>query len=472
MSKSPREQKYEKTSYFKETGFSLQEVENNFGRKGEYQTYRTLRHYENEGCMFLFNVYLNKWNGNTTECDIIMIHPQCVFVLESKNWKGWIFGEESSKYWMRSLSSTDKKQFYNPVMQNRTHIHNVRRALNDWSIPVRSLVVFSDECTFKTLNVSDQEVKVIHRAEINDAVEDILDSLPKESSMINVDEVYKTLWPFAHPDEQVKKQHNKDVKVAQGVKSEPSDKSAAGATTRKVKSVKVKGTPKATDPEFSEKHNSAETSWTTEASKNANATKKESKKKGWIALIVALLVLLLVWGYGKQNSANEDMQYSREESPTITTQTAVISTNGGIEFTTSPDNVTTSAFRWVIGERVTDTTPQGEEYAFTLNAVDFGYSEGHRTVTVRGTYENVNVISGLDFNFDGAKEYLIAMNQNSFPIMHESYFTADHTVIMPGGTFTIEETYQLNPEDTGVRIKYVNPNVAGTRFGDYYFNVE
>ena len=49
-----------------------------FGRKG-----RTLR-----------NVYIPKDNGETSEIDVVYITQKGIFVFESKNYSGWIFGDE------------------------------------------------------------------------------------------------------------------------------------------------------------------------------------------------------------------------------------------------------------------------------------------------------------------------------------------------------------------------------------------
>ena len=41
-------------------------------------------------CKFLFNLYVPRDNGKTSEIDVIMLHPKGLFVIESKNCSGWI----------------------------------------------------------------------------------------------------------------------------------------------------------------------------------------------------------------------------------------------------------------------------------------------------------------------------------------------------------------------------------------------
>ena len=52
----------------------------------------------------LANCYLPKGNGETAEVDLIFLHESGIYVFESKNYSGWIFGSENQKYWTQSFS--------------------------------------------------------------------------------------------------------------------------------------------------------------------------------------------------------------------------------------------------------------------------------------------------------------------------------------------------------------------------------
>ena len=75
------------------------------GRYGEYTIYKQLKRFENDGAKFLFNVYIPKQRGGTSEIDVLMICKECIFVFESKNFSGWIFGDEKSKNWVQTLAN-------------------------------------------------------------------------------------------------------------------------------------------------------------------------------------------------------------------------------------------------------------------------------------------------------------------------------------------------------------------------------
>ena len=57
---------------------------------------------------------MSKEDGETSEVDLIFITQKGIFVFESKNYSGWIFGDEKSRNWTAMLPNKQKHQFYNP----------------------------------------------------------------------------------------------------------------------------------------------------------------------------------------------------------------------------------------------------------------------------------------------------------------------------------------------------------------------
>ena len=51
----------------------------------------------------LSNCYLPKSDGTFTEIDVILLHESGIYVVESKNYSGWIFGKDYEQYWTQSL---------------------------------------------------------------------------------------------------------------------------------------------------------------------------------------------------------------------------------------------------------------------------------------------------------------------------------------------------------------------------------
>ena len=153
--------KYDKSKYKEESGNNFFSVMMDKGKYGEYLSFNWLEKIRGEH-KILTNVYLPKGNGETTEVDLIYIHETGIYVLESKNYSGWIFGDEKSKYWMQTLENRHKEKFYNPIWQNNTHIKYLIKLLNANEEFIKSIIVFSDRCTIKKMEVSSENVSVIN----------------------------------------------------------------------------------------------------------------------------------------------------------------------------------------------------------------------------------------------------------------------------------------------------------------------
>ncbi len=84
------------------------------GRRGEKLTEKELKRVGRRGFEgeILRNIYLPKENGETSEVDVVYITQKGIFVIESKNYSGWIFGDEKSQKWTMSFPNGQKNQFY------------------------------------------------------------------------------------------------------------------------------------------------------------------------------------------------------------------------------------------------------------------------------------------------------------------------------------------------------------------------
>lgn len=125
-------------------------------------------------------------NGYTSQIDHIVVSRYGVFVIETKNYKGWIVGGERSKYWKQVIYK-NQYPFYNPILQNYGHIKALKNYLSAYpSIPYIPIVVFTNRATIKVWTSSeviyiDQLFRTITKyteAIISDAMKDkILDIL-------------------------------------------------------------------------------------------------------------------------------------------------------------------------------------------------------------------------------------------------------------------------------------------------------
>jgi hypothetical protein len=97
----------------------------------------------------LNNITLPVQDG-TTQIDHILISTKGVFVIETKNYSGWIFANKKSRQWTR-VHFRVKNQFQNPIYQNYKHVKVIQDLLE--FVPkeqIHSIVVFTGTAEFKT----------------------------------------------------------------------------------------------------------------------------------------------------------------------------------------------------------------------------------------------------------------------------------------------------------------------------------
>lgn len=200
---------HEKTSYYKATNNSYYSLD--IGQYGEYLIYKKLRYLEKQGCKFLFNLYIPKPNNKTTEIDVLLITHKGLFVIESKNFSGWIFGNESYKNWVQTLpvgrGYSQKEYFYNPISQNATHIKYLKPLL-DKDIPIHSFIVFSNRCTLMDIKIRSRNVNVLNRAKLSEAYnEAFLNIEGDQLSQEEIDKLYEKLYPYTQNTNEEKVKH-------------------------------------------------------------------------------------------------------------------------------------------------------------------------------------------------------------------------------------------------------------------------
>jgi hypothetical protein len=101
-------------------------------------------------------------DDGTTQVDHILVSRYGVFVIETKDYNGWIFANQSDAQWT-NVHYHLKYRFQNPIRQNFRHLLAVQNLLE--FIPrdaVQSVVVFCGSAEFKT----DVPAGVVHVDEL------------------------------------------------------------------------------------------------------------------------------------------------------------------------------------------------------------------------------------------------------------------------------------------------------------------
>ena len=163
----------------------------------------------------LRNVFVPRDDGSTSELDVVLICVKGIFVFESKNFAGYIFGNEQNKNWTVSLyagknwigaKTTDNHHFYNPIWQNKTHIKALRNLINT-SAPINSVIVFSNRGELKEVAYDSSKTTIINSDQLKHFMRDVRISFPDVLSTGEVDRLSEIVSQYVGTDAAVKQAH-------------------------------------------------------------------------------------------------------------------------------------------------------------------------------------------------------------------------------------------------------------------------
>ena len=105
------------------------------------------------------NIMLPSGQG-TTQIDHILVSPSAVFLIETKDMNGWVFGSPGDKRWTQSYAAgrrsrkagikSKRFKFYNPLWQNEGHAKSLVKLgiVDRWRL--RPVVIFVGDSQMKT----------------------------------------------------------------------------------------------------------------------------------------------------------------------------------------------------------------------------------------------------------------------------------------------------------------------------------
>lgn len=209
-----QKKRYQKTEYYQQTKTPYSSVRFDKGRLGEFYTYKHLKALAGYK-RYLFNLYVPKSNGETTELDVVLLHESGIYVFESKNYSGWVWGTESQQYWTQTLPAgrgkSRKNQFYNPILQNEGHLKWLQAFLSDQTLPFYSYIVFSDRCTLKNITLTSGKHYVVNRYSLIPMLQQNIAKAGVQLSSAKIDELFEKLYPLTQTSEVEKILHIKNI---------------------------------------------------------------------------------------------------------------------------------------------------------------------------------------------------------------------------------------------------------------------
>ena len=135
------------------------------GKRGEAFVHSILIQLPEEYTVF-DDVVLRTASG-TTQIDHVVVSKYGVFAIETKNYRGEIYGKDNwkewkqiivtdvifRKKWWKTYSYVTKNYFYNPVKQSVAHANAIKKVLVDWpNLKVVPIVVFVGSAVLNGVN--------------------------------------------------------------------------------------------------------------------------------------------------------------------------------------------------------------------------------------------------------------------------------------------------------------------------------
>ncbi len=138
------------------------------GAIGESSVARKLKRLRGEE-FNVFNDVIISTRYGSSQIDHIVISIYGIFVIETKNYIGWIHGNEKSEYWTQSIY-TQKTKFRNPVRQNWGHIYALKEVLSDFKqVKYHPIVVFAGKAELKNVY---SDIPVIYSQQLIRTIKD------------------------------------------------------------------------------------------------------------------------------------------------------------------------------------------------------------------------------------------------------------------------------------------------------------
>ena len=112
------------------------------GVEGENRVSRVLGRCSTQNSRLLNDVVLLDPKGESYQIDHIFINENGIWIIETKNWSGMIYGSDEQKEWTQVLAyGKEKHRHYSPVKQNLAHSYKIARILEKQTTII-PLVVF------------------------------------------------------------------------------------------------------------------------------------------------------------------------------------------------------------------------------------------------------------------------------------------------------------------------------------------
>ena len=165
---------------------------------------------------------------SSSQIDNMLLTQKALYVVEVKNYKGMIFGNEENLNWTVTVKHVNKKKgrngkvykktniskhkFYNPIIQNKTHINKLKNLTNIHDdIPVYNIVVFGKNSIIRDITLTGTAM-VVHQSKLKMLITALENNVDNEISSEKQSEIIDVLFDINIKDKKRRRKHVKDLK--------------------------------------------------------------------------------------------------------------------------------------------------------------------------------------------------------------------------------------------------------------------
>lgn len=152
----------------------------------------------------VFNDVYLEIKGKSTQIDHVVISRYGVFIIETKNYTGWIFGNDTSEYWTQTIYD-EKYKLRNPLKQNYAHLKTLQLIFGIEERFYFPVVAFHDKVTLKCKTYGN----VMYFSELKDFL--LSKTIPKLTDAL-VNRLSAILMYYSVKNENQKQEHILKVK--------------------------------------------------------------------------------------------------------------------------------------------------------------------------------------------------------------------------------------------------------------------
>jgi hypothetical protein len=158
----------------------------------------------------ILNDLLLPSNGNlkNTQLDHVVVSNYGIFCIETKSYKGWIFGNTNDEHWTQTIYR-HKERFYNPLRQNYAHRKAVEELIKSKypNAPILSFIAFPYADKLKISGSNSDLVGTASEIKIK-----IENYKAQKLTDAERDDIYNILVNANIQDKELRKLHDKGVR--------------------------------------------------------------------------------------------------------------------------------------------------------------------------------------------------------------------------------------------------------------------